>query len=171
MRSGALVQRRASDTDAAQGSSRWSTGGIWMDASILEGLPQPDRARWLLQRVNEEVEKGSIGVIQPTRPNSQPNAAQASGSAAPKHRSPKTQRAQPPRQIKGELPSWARGRQEKHGQVKEIDPTDPLGLVKMWEGWGQVVAWGVGSGVVVGAVWVVVIRGWVNGWIPGGERW
>lgn len=67
-----LIQRRASDSltttrtsrpSATRGvSSPFASTGIWNDARILETLPHTERASWLLQRINEEVSLGTIGL-------------------------------------------------------------------------------------------------------------
>lgn len=182
---GALVHRGSDATVRGSGlGARWAASHIYRDATILDGLPQADRARWLLQRVNEEVAKGSIGVVVPASANIQQSVFPAlpgrassdenvhSSSAIAKVGSSKTSRKHTHyRMDNGELPAWARKGRKRHMKMREIDPTDPLGLVKVWEGWGKVVAWSVGSGVVVGAVWVVVVRGWVGEWTNSAKWW
>jgi GTPase SAR1 family protein len=137
---------------------------------LLAHMKDSDRALWLLQRVNEEVARGNIGVLAPQ--TSHAVESQAWTPFASKEQSEDRRRGQQSKRRldNGEIAAWARRGRGGRTRVVEIDPSDPLGLVKVWEGWGRVVAWSVGGGVVVGAVWVVVVsRGWINGWGAGGR--
>ncbi|KAF2671404.1 hypothetical protein BT63DRAFT_423601 [Microthyrium microscopicum] len=162
-RSGSLVN--SSHRRRSEPVPRWPAD--FRDVSVLDGLPNDQRARWLLQRVNEEVGRGNIGVVDAPSDllsASQRPALTSSSSEGREVFGPVVSRR------RGDLPTWARKGRGKRSALQDIDPADPLGLIRVWDGWGRVVAWGVGGGVMVGAVWVVVVRGWVS---QGGtwERW
>lgn len=139
--------------------------------SLLAQMRDSERAHWLLERINEEVARGSIGVLaQPTNVHPLANIDQRRHTDVPQPYTARREQPQSRRKLdRGDIAAWAR----KGGRTRvvEIDPSDPLGLIRIWEGWGRTVAWSVGGGVFAGAVWVVVIRGWVNGWISGSRTW
>ena len=115
-------------------------------ARLVEG----ERARWLLRRVGEEASAGRFASID------------AYGNA-----SMQLEVASGRREGHMKLPSWARGGGSRaHGS--EADGRDPLGLVSLAD-WtvrtGDLVLRALGGGVIVGAVWMVIVRAW------GGERW
>jgi hypothetical protein len=151
---------------------------IHLNHSVLDAIPRQDRARWLLERIHEEVMYGNIGVIDigdgrqvstrtlsqlelnPSEKNTMQDliySAHHSGSShASKSRKHGHRRIREPT----ELPAWAR----QQYPTKAMDPNDPLGLCNAWEGWGKAIVWGASGGIVVGVVWVVVVRGWAWGW-------
>jgi hypothetical protein len=148
---------------------RWADN-LHHNATAFDNIPHPDRARWLLEQIHEEVARGSIGVVgdrpsvdRPYTANSLvPIPSGASRSGAVSKRSSRSSRR--PRNVaEAHLPAWAQRSGEKLRKAKNVDPRDPLGLCGAWDGWGKVLVWGVGGGVVVGAVWAVV-RGWVVTW-------
>jgi hypothetical protein len=147
------------------------------DVSVLDAMPRQERARWLLERINEEVAAGNLGVMSEAHTQSSNSLQSAITLTAPKpsrkhhsgiskhhragHRPPAASRCKTI--TDADLPAWARAG-EPRVRARSVDPSDPLGLCGAWDGWSRVFAWGVGGGVVVGAVWVVVVKGWVNVW-------
>jgi hypothetical protein len=178
-----LIPRRsisAQNSSSLSGRSFTSrlSQNINLHPTVLDGIPRQDRARWLLERIHEEVMYGNIGVIDiedgrhvtsrelsqlelnHSEKNNMQNLVHLSRRTGSSHIS--TSRKHSHRRIREhtELPAWAR--QQYHGKV--MDPSDPLGLCNAWEGWGKAIMWGASGGIVVGVVWVVVVRGWAFGW-------
>ncbi|KIW02567.1 uncharacterized protein PV09_06022 [Verruconis gallopava] len=113
-------------------------------ARLVEG----ERARWLLERVGEEIAMGRISSV---------NEGDYSGET----RSLTMRRRERKRLRDGgmELPSWARS-SDVGGMM---DPSDPLGLCLIGDGvrtTGNVVLKVLGGGVLVGAVWLAICRAW-----------
>lgn len=129
----------------------------------FERVVKGERAKWLLERIGEEVQQGHIGAL--------------SGSIEPglpqwaiERRDGGNSETKMMRTFSGEdleLPSWARGAsgaKENRYQYEE-DARDPLGLCMLGDGVsrvGGVVVKVLGGGVLVGAVWMAFARAW--GW-------
>jgi hypothetical protein len=164
--------------DPSNSLSSLSQQRIYLENINLDNIPKADRARWLLERMHEEVMDGNIGLTgngkQPRRSRRTPHfghdstfssslpldMAQSSRYESRSAISGGKQKSR--RNIKQlpELPPWARQRHSRN----ELDPNDPLGLYNAWEGWGRAIVCGAGGGLVAGVVWVVLVRGWPFVW-------
>jgi Septin len=171
---GSLVPHRtvsAPDAPTLSGrsfSSRWNTD-VHINSTALDRVPRADRARWLLEKVHEEVLHGNIAVVDSTDQHNNSGLPQLTSNSSGQEsqdlsisaRRPGSQRvpysSRKNRRLKesGDLPAWAR--QRYSGKV--IDLADPLGVCNAWEGWGRAIVWGASGGIVVGVVWVVLVRG------------
>jgi hypothetical protein len=121
----------------------------------FERVAKGERAKWLLERVGEEVQQGNIGALSERLESQVPEwalARRADSNGEKRARSTGTDL---------ELPPWARGARYKYDE----DAQDPLGLCMLGDGVsrvGEVVIKVLGGGVLVGAVWMAVARAW--GW-------
>ena len=121
----------------------------------FERVAKGERAKWLLERIGEEVSQGNIGTLSERVESQLPQwalARRVDGNGEKRARSSGTDL---------ELPPWARGARYTY----EEDARDPLGLCMLGDGVsrvGEVVIKVLGGGVLVGAVWMAVARAW--GW-------
>jgi hypothetical protein len=178
-----LLSRHALLSTDTEGVSKTSMSylsphEIHLQNTVLDNIPKRDRARWLLERLHEEVVDGNIGVLYNEEQSLADRRisylggtpAMRSGLPLDKEQSNRCEsglsmsftRQKDYRSLKHPigLPSWARRRHYR----KEMDPNDPLGLYDVWEGWGRAIVCGVGGGLAAGVVWVVVLRGWPWVW-------
>jgi hypothetical protein len=125
------------------------------ERETFEKVAKGERAKWLLERIGEEVYQGNIGALSKRVESQLPEWALArrlDGSGEKRTGSSGTDL---------ELPPWARGARYSY----EEDARDPLGLCMLGDGVsrvGEVVIKVIGGGVLVGAVWMAVARAW--GW-------
>lgn len=132
------------------------------EKETFERVAKGERAKWLLERIGEEVQQGTIGALSQSMESSRlPQWAIEKRDVAHE-----TKRARSPGEDL-ELPSWARGGRDFNGKryPYEEDAHDPLGLCLLGDGVsrvGGVVVKVLGGGVLVGAVWMAVARAW--GW-------
>ncbi|QDS72024.1 hypothetical protein FKW77_002117 [Venturia effusa] len=126
------------------------------EKETFQRVAEGERAKWLLERLGEEVQQGHIGALPESMDSRLPQWAMARRNAGME-----TRRARSPVENL-ELPSWARGGHEKRYQYEE-DAHDPLGLCMLGDGVsriGGVAVKVLGGGVLVGAVWMAVARAW-----------
>ncbi|TID12924.1 hypothetical protein E6O75_ATG10108 [Venturia nashicola] len=131
------------------------------EKEIFERVAKGERAKWLLERIGEEVQQGNIGAMSESMESRLPQWAIEKRDGRNE-----TKRARSPGDDL-ELPSWARGGRgfgRKRYQYEE-DAHDPLGLSMLGDGVSRVGGFAVkvlGGGVLLGAVWTAVSRAW--GW-------
>lgn len=124
--------------------------GVRREREDFVRLVEGERAKWLLERVGEEVGMGRLGAVG------------GSMRALSKRKG---------RSGDMELPSWARST-----GAGEVDAADPLGLCVLGDGvtrTGSVVLKVLGGGVLVGAVWLAICRAWglEEKWVGVGVWW
>ncbi|KAE9968832.1 hypothetical protein EG328_007255 [Venturia inaequalis] len=135
------------------------------EKETFERAAKGERAKWLLERLGEEVQQGNIGAVSESMESRLPHWAIEKRDGANE-----AKRARSPGEDL-ELPSWARGGRYFNGKRRqyEEDAHDPLGLCMLGDGVSRVSGVAVkllGGGVLVGAVWMAVARAW--GWGGGG---
>lgn len=135
------------------------------EKETFERAAKGERAKWLLERLGEEVQQGNIGAVSESMESRLPHWAIEKRDGANE-----AKRARSPGEDL-ELPSWARGGRYFNGKRRqyEEDAHDPLGLCMLGDGVSRVsgvVVKLLGGGVLVGAVWMAVARagGWGWGW-------
>lgn len=144
--------------------ARWASDlqrSLRNEKETFERMAKGERAKWLLERIGGEVQRGNIGALSEGMESRLPQWAIEKREGADE-----SKRARSPRD-RLELPSWARGRSGFDGKKfqYEEDAHDPLGLCMFGDGVsrvGGVVVKVLGGGVLVGAVWMAVARAW--GW-------
>jgi hypothetical protein len=124
------------------------------EKEAFAGVAKGERAKWLLERIGEEVYQGNIGALSEHVESQLPEwglARRLEGSEGKRARSSRADL---------ELPPWARGSRYSSELAR-----DPLGLCMLGDGVakvGEVVMKVLGGGVLVGAVWMAVVKAW--GW-------
>jgi len=131
-----------------------------------ESLIKGERAKWLLEKVGEEVGDGNIGLMDTTGMDqvvavSGQKKKRQDGVAA--WAQPQSRRAT----YDGvDLPSWARpATSTKRGRKNHLDPCDPLGVIAWSDGIWRVTAKSLtllGGGFIVGAAWLAVASAWMR---------
>jgi hypothetical protein len=115
----------------------------------FERLAKAERAKWLLDRIGEEVLAGTIGLTAATTPPQLPEWA------LPPRSSSRSSNKRERRTL--ELPTWARNR------YYDANARDPLGLCTLGDSvrsTTNAVVKVLGGGVLVGAIWVAIARAW-----------
>lgn len=149
--------------------TRWATDlqrSMQAERQQYESLIKGERAKWLLEKVGEEVRDGNVGLINTTDMGqavavSEQKKKRQGGVAA--WAQPRTHRAT---YDGGKLPSWARpATSAKRRRRNYLDPCDPLGVVAWSDGIWRVTAKSLtvlGSGFIVGAAWLAVTSAWMR---------
>jgi hypothetical protein len=126
-----------------------------------EALVKGERAKWLLERVGEEVRLGNIGSLDtdgivsrlPVLDRSSSNGGNSSRSSSNWSLSKSSRKSR----REGELPSWSRPKRKTKGR---LDPQDPLGLCDLGDNMRRTtntVLKVVGGSMVVTAAYFAVI--------------
>jgi hypothetical protein len=119
----------------------------------FERLAGAERAKWLLERIGEEVHEGQIGLVSG---RSQDDPELPDWAVSTRRRGHE----------KMELPTWsrtARGSRGRSARQGELSWRDPLGLCVIQEGVARgadLICRVVGGGVLVSAVCFAVARAW-----------
>lgn len=149
--------------------ARWAADlqrSMQAERKQYESLIKGERAKWLLEKVGEEVRGGNVGLIDATGMG---QAVAVSEQKMKKQGGVATWAQQQSRRTTydGEdLPSWARTTTTTERRRKNyLDPCDPLGVVAWSDGIWRVTAKSLtllGGGFIVGAAWLAVASAWLR---------
>lgn len=157
--------------------TRWAADlqrSIQAERHQYESLIKGERAKWLLEKIGEEVSDGNVGLIDTAgmgqtvaiserKMKRQGGSDGSVGSGVAAWAQPRTRRAT---YDGGNLPSWARPTSStKRRRKTYLDPCDPLGVVAWSDGLWMVTAKSLtvlGSGLIVGAAWLAVASAWTR---------